>query len=99
MHDVRTTPVVIAGGAIALTVMCVIAVVLGLMHWRNLAPGGAPIQTASGTELAAPGLYAAPQDDTAKERAKKEKWLHSSGPGHIAIEDAMAQLAAQEGKR
>jgi hypothetical protein len=106
MRDVRTSPIVKTALVIAVAVGCVVAAVLALMHWRGLSPGGARVQAGFDMKLDAPGLYSAPQGDTAMARSDKEKWLHSSGwvdekagIAHIPIEEAMDRLVAQGGKR
>jgi hypothetical protein len=106
MRDVRIAPIAATAVAIALTVACVVAAVFALMHWRGLPPGGARLRAAQDMKLAAPGLASAPQDDTARERGVKDKWLHSSGwidrdagVAHIPIDDAMDLLVSQRGRR
>jgi hypothetical protein len=107
MRDVAVRPIVQTGVAIALTIAVVVAATLALLHFGGLPFGGERLRGAS--QLAAPGLASAPQDELARYRQGKRARLDSigwvdrpAGIAHIPIADAMdllAQRGAQEEKR
>jgi hypothetical protein len=98
MRDVAVQPIVKTGVAILLTIAAVVATVFALLHFGGMGFGGERLKDAS--QLAAPGLAGAPQDELAKYRDEKRAQLDSTGwvdrqagIAHIPIADAMDLLA------
>lgn len=100
--ELPTGRIALAGAAIAGTVLGVVALVLLGLHARGLPPGGAQLAQPYRLSVPGPRLQSAPQPDLAAYQAEQEARLHGrgwvdaeAGIVHIAIEDAMALLAAR----
>jgi hypothetical protein len=105
MRDIDHRPVLWTALAIALTVSCVIAAVLAVLHFRGMPAGGARLRFAADAPLEAPGLSSAPQDELARTRPEKERRLNSAGwvdrqagTAHIPIDAAMDLLVKERGQ-
>jgi hypothetical protein len=99
--DLPTGRIALAGAAIAGTVIGVVALVLLVLHGRDMPPGGERLAQPYTLSIPGPDLQTAPQPDLRAYRAEKEQRLHGrgwveAGEGivHIPIEEAMALMAA-----
>jgi hypothetical protein len=105
MREIAVRPVLWTALAIALVVAATVAVVLAMLHWNDLRPGGERLQYGYEARLDAPGLSSAPQDELRQDRRRKQARLDSAGwvdqgqgIAHIPIADAMDLLVVQRAK-
>jgi hypothetical protein len=105
MRDISVRPIVWTGITFGCVVALAVIVVLTILHFSHVPPGGERSSFGDNPPAAAPGLASAPQDELAQYRAGKQKQLESAGwvdraagIAHIPIDDAM-DLLVQKGSR
>jgi hypothetical protein len=106
MRDIEVRPIVWTGVAFAGVVALAVVVVLTMLHFVHVPPGGERSSFGDSPQQAAPGLASAPQDEMSQYRREKQAQLDSAGwvdrqagIAHIPIADAMDLLVQQRAQK